>query len=749
MLRVNFIALNPWRRAVIVIAAALLFAASGECLAAPQDIRPLPGKMSARIERLNREARGLVGEDWRIERVDEKIDLLQGEIKLLDIENNDAADEDLQEYANLLKRFLEICENYRIMLNELNELDENTVPLISERSNSYLSSNAPFSVLFYDEVRNECEILKRRMENSIGSVRILTDELEARISNFKKQENALNALKRESENPEINGSSLGIESVTLEIDTVQTLISMLSLKNMTDYYEIVAGYLARTSELRDYVRKNIIFGKADLDSILAGINNEIRECLSQQKVFEETIGQSIQELDSFGADVPSDFADTSERMRRLHIYHSAGSSAAAARYALANARFFVENFKFMCVQDKIDFLTEASHFWRYRHKIMAGIADGSDFWRSRSEAGIAFKRLESKAEYIQYSIEDLEASRAIIAKQAEISPSGEVDAILKELLAVFDNAIIHTLSYSEQAIIEHRSITTAILEETAERSDSIRVMQRISVFLSGVRDAFVGHVVLSGDGFELTAYELAVAAIIVTAGYFISAAFAKRISRMRRFSQNPVSAMIASKIYFYLIWGVFIVAALWVMEVPLTAFAFMGGALAIAVGFGSQDICKNLIGGLIILVDRPFKHHDILEIDGLSGKVQDIGIRSTRIVMFDGIDIAVPNSIFMNSKIINRTRFGLKTLNQFQISVSASADLDKTETVLRDIIKGYNNEEMQRSSFVVISAIDSNKVSFDLHYWVDETRSSSLKVGGRLKKEVFLKLRENDIPIAP
>ncbi|MBK6264449.1 mechanosensitive ion channel [Marivirga sp. S37H4] len=83
-----------------------------------------------------------------------------------------------------------------------------------------------------------------------------------------------------------------------------------------------------------------------------------------------------------------------------------------------------------------------------------------------------------------------------------------------------------------------------------------------------------------------------------------------------------------------------------------TMLAF-SASIGVAVGFASQDILKNIFGGIVILLDRPFVSGDKIEIDKYYGEVVEIGLRSTRIVTPDDSLVAVPNAVMMNSSLSN------------------------------------------------------------------------------------------------
>jgi len=99
-----------------------------------------------------------------------------------------------------------------------------------------------------------------------------------------------------------------------------------------------------------------------------------------------------------------------------------------------------------------------------------------------------------------------------------------------------------------------------------------------------------------------------------------------------------------------------VMLAMNVIGVDLTALAVFSGAVGVGIGFGLQAIFSNLVAGIILLLERSIKAGDFVELEsGLTGEVREINIRSTRITTNDNVDILVPNSEFINSRVTNWT----------------------------------------------------------------------------------------------
>ena len=90
-------------------------------------------------------------------------------------------------------------------------------------------------------------------------------------------------------------------------------------------------------------------------------------------------------------------------------------------------------------------------------------------------------------------------------------------------------------------------------------------------------------------------------------------------------------------------------------RIPLTVFAFAGGALAIGIGFGTQTLIKNLISGMIVLVERNVRVGDIIEVEGITGRVTAVDVRSSTVRAADSVQSMIPNSMLLEQKVTNWT----------------------------------------------------------------------------------------------
>jgi small-conductance mechanosensitive channel len=135
---------------------------------------------------------------------------------------------------------------------------------------------------------------------------------------------------------------------------------------------------------------------------------------------------------------------------------------------------------------------------------------------------------------------------------------------------------------------------------------------------------------------------------------FLSAMFANRLLKRFRLSKDATSAI--RSLVFYGLLAIVVLTALNTINVPLTAFTILGGALAIGVGFGSQALINNFIGGLIMLAERPVRLGERITFGDFDGVVEDVGFRCTKLRTQSDHLVTIPNSTLVNESIENVDR---------------------------------------------------------------------------------------------
>ncbi len=170
--------------------------------------------------------------------------------------------------------------------------------------------------------------------------------------------------------------------------------------------------------------------------------------------------------------------------------------------------------------------------------------------------------------------------------------------------------------------------------------------------------------------------------------------------------------------YIIIILGIFV--ALDSIGINLNSLAAVAGVLMVGVGFGLQNITQNFISGIIILLQRPIKKGDIVEVGDTKGRIVDIHARSTLVVTRDDTAIIVPNSQFISERVINDSFSGSKLRLHIHVGVAYGSDTKKVEKILLDVAKAHDGVLSTPKPVVIFEDFGDSSLNFDLRVWVTD-----------------------------
>ena len=209
-------------------------------------------------------------------------------------------------------------------------------------------------------------------------------------------------------------------------------------------------------------------------------------------------------------------------------------------------------------------------------------------------------------------------------------------------------------------------------------------------------------------------------------------------STLPLFSNLALLIIVAATIYMlFLTWGI-----------DVTAWLASAGIIGLALSFAAKDTLANLFAGVFILADSPYKLGDYIVLDsGERGKVTHIGIRSTRMLTRDDIEITVPNSVMGNAKITNEAGGpSNKRRIRVKVGVAYGSDIDQVREILEQIAS--DNEKVCRlpEPRVRFRNFGASSVDFELLCWIDQPVLRG-QVLDQLYTAVYKKFIEHGIEI--
>ena len=405
------------------------------------------------------------------------------------------------------------------------------------------------------------------------------------------------------------------------------------------------------------------------------------------------------------------------------------------------------------IDDEIKLLREEQQVWRSRYKLFNDQASGDEIWKIRESTQKRIAEMQRLLDGMRTTQNDILRQISSMQTQLETKREGqdESDSVkinqnLTRAIDVQRKIILDVLNRYESLIPNAIFLQQRLYNEASDRVSAIRIAEKVESFSKETIMGFLDTELWQGEGYSVTVGKLIIAVLVFLSSFFLSSLGSHWIKR--RMLKRGVSVTASNgtqRIVFYILWITFALIALNIVKIPLTAFAFMGGAMAVGIGFGMQNIFNNLISGFIVIFSRPFKVHDIIEVAGNTGTVQDIGSRSTTIKTWDGLDVILPNRYFLENSVTNWTGSDMKKRNTFRVQVSYNSDTRQVEKLLMKVVKSHSKVLNDPAPFVVFSDFDASGLNFDVYFWIDLREASAVKVASDMRHYIFSLFNEEGV----
>ena len=285
------------------------------------------------------------------------------------------------------------------------------------------------------------------------------------------------------------------------------------------------------------------------------------------------------------------------------------------------------------------------------------------------------------------------------------------------------------------------------LEEHLDKMTWAEVAHRFAVWVNAIWNFEITSI----DDRPITISKICRGLALLLVGYwfarFLSGAIAKRV--LPRCGLSPTAIAPLRTVMFYSMLIIIAFVSLEVVNVPLTVFTFLGGAIAIGVGFGSQNILNNFISGLILLVERPIRIGDLVNIEGIDANVEHIGARSTRVRTGANLEILVPNSKFLENNVTNWTLSDTRSRTSISVGVAYGSPVRTVIDLLESTIRNHPKVILEPAPIVLFKNFGDSALEFEVHFWIHMQRMmEAARVQSDIRVEIDDRFREAGIVIA-
>ncbi|MEO0292878.1 MAG: mechanosensitive ion channel domain-containing protein [candidate division WOR-3 bacterium] len=182
------------------------------------------------------------------------------------------------------------------------------------------------------------------------------------------------------------------------------------------------------------------------------------------------------------------------------------------------------------------------------------------------------------------------------------------------------------------------------------------------------------------------------------------------------------------------------------LNIDLTSLKVLIGALGVGIGFGLREIVNNLISGIILLSDKTVVKNDLIEVKGLIGRVEKIGIRTTTIRTFNNFEVIIPNTELVNNELINHTHSDSIIRIVIPIGISYSSDPFLVKEILTKSLSKLNGILKDHPIEVFFTEFGENSLKFEISIWIDDPFKRK-KIESEARFVIWKTLKENKIEI--
>ncbi len=251
-------------------------------------------------------------------------------------------------------------------------------------------------------------------------------------------------------------------------------------------------------------------------------------------------------------------------------------------------------------------------------------------------------------------------------------------------------------------------------------------------------------------GQSITIGHLLLVILLIFTGYYGSRFLAFLIGRrMRMANIRPDVIHVVKRVIFVVFLVIVALTALSLLGIPLTAFAFATGAIAIGVGFGAQNIINNFISGWILMAERPIRIDDFIEIDNWQGVVEAVGTRSTRIRRTDGVHLLVPNSQLLERTVVNWTLIDREIRTTIRVGVEYGSPVRLVADLIMQAVTEHELVKEVPKVQVVFEDYGDNALIFDAYFWSDVGGEKMLReIRSDIRFRIAELFAEHDIVVA-
>lgn len=214
--------------------------------------------------------------------------------------------------------------------------------------------------------------------------------------------------------------------------------------------------------------------------------------------------------------------------------------------------------------------------------------------------------------------------------------------------------------------------------------------------------------------------------LILVVGFILAYIFRRLVYKVTlKITPSDIARSLSNLVY-YTVVAIAIITILAIFGVNVTSLIVAGGVVGIVLGFASQTIVSNLLAGIFLYWDKPFKPGDPVNIDNVAGIVKEISILSTRIQTWDGVYVRIPNEKVFTTTIVNYGKMPVRRV-ELKASIAYKEDFEKALEVIRKLIDQHPLILVKPEPVIYVSQLGSDGVEITVQVWTPTSEWINVK----------------------
>ncbi len=532
-----------------------------------------------------------------------------------------------------LQRSFDLSQTIIQLKEELSAITSNATPL-----------NPPYSFLLLDEEKEKLMLLEEQRKSVAKAVKSSEDLLQATKEKSKAKEQALRRMKEEIEAAKksvITSRDYLMAELSKRLLAEEVNLQKLSLENVK-FEQVINQYK------RELVQENISF----LESRIKFTKKELRDQILKLEKDTFIVKTALEK-----AKTNQDFANSRWLNAKDELVGKTLSQNESdnAEKEVINWKSWNDTYRLEVeiLGENSAYLQKTEKIWEYRYALFHNTpsVDLPD-WTQEVENTLEELEREKRLMVIrqtdcQNEIVGLE--KELESAQLTSKPTWFIEKQLKAIkprVSIFKQGL-ETIQSTQKEVQKLKN-------EITKREKNKSLKEQLSAVWTVFNQVWQ-YEITSIEDRPITVGKVIMALVLLILGLLFSKRLTTLIGKqlIKRVGLNEAAAFAIQQILHYLLLVLLVLFVLSMVRIPLTFFTVLGGALAIGVGFGSQNIVNNFLSGLILMVERPIKIGDIVEVENIQGTVEWVGARSTIIKTFGNLRLVIPNSTLLQNKVIN------------------------------------------------------------------------------------------------